>query len=130
MLNVPTTIPPLSNTAEPAVAEPQTQTDEREQVQPPWEVVVFNDEEHSYQYVIMVFVRVLQISTERALDLAYEIDNCGEAVVAGGLTQQKAEAIASAIAGYGPDPFMVQINIAKGRPLEGLKTLAQPALTP
>ena len=48
---------------------------------PPYNVVLFNDEEHTYEYVIQMVRSVFGYSEERGYQLAKEVDNSGRAIL-------------------------------------------------
>ncbi|MCC5877450.1 MAG: ATP-dependent Clp protease adaptor ClpS [Candidatus Sumerlaeia bacterium] len=73
-----------------------------------WVVVVYNDDHHTFIYVIMVFCAILQVSAEDANRLATTIHTKGEAVVAGPMSKYEAVEISQKIASFGPDPFSMK----------------------
>jgi ATP-dependent Clp protease adaptor protein ClpS len=56
-------------------------TDEKTRHQPRYAVVVHNDEDHTFEYVIATFVKVFRYTPERCLELATEIHTKGKAMV-------------------------------------------------
>ena len=91
----------------PSLATPQTIPDTIEDIQTgtgnglEFRVVVFNCECHTYQQVIDLFCRFIPgMTSSKAFELAYRIDNEGEAVVYSGASEQ-AEDIAAKLAGGG-----------------------------
>jgi ATP-dependent Clp protease adaptor protein ClpS len=70
--------------------------------QPPYAVVVLNDDDHTYAYVIEVLCRVCRVSAEKAFKLAQQIDRTGRAVVWTG-SFEVAELKRDQIRGMGPD---------------------------
>lgn len=68
-----------------AVAEPaeETQTDERKKPkrQPPYNVVLWNDDDHTYEYVIGMMIRLFGHSFQRAFEIAKTVDTHGKAIV-------------------------------------------------
>ena len=70
-----------------------------------WVVVVYNDNHHTFQYVIECLCQILHMTSEQALNRAVEIHNEGESVVAGPMSKYEAQEIANKIAKYGPDPY-------------------------
>jgi len=68
-----------------------------------YNIILFNDEEHTYQYVIEMLSNLFSMTPKRAYDIAYEADFCGQAVVK---TCPLEEAFRGrdAIMNYGPDP--------------------------
>jgi ATP-dependent Clp protease adaptor protein ClpS len=49
---------------------------------PRWNIVLHDDNEHTYSYVIEMLSRLFGHSTERAYELAREVDTVGRVVVA------------------------------------------------
>ncbi len=94
----------------PAVIEPptktrpdfDTETETRTRRQPPYAVVVFNDEDHTFDYVITTFMKVFRYQPEKCLKLAVEIHEKGKAVVWVG-SLEVAELKRDQIKGAGPD---------------------------
>jgi ATP-dependent Clp protease adaptor protein ClpS len=70
--------------------------------QPPYAVVVLNDNDHTYAYVIDTLCRVCHHTTEKAFKLAQQIDRTGRAAVWTG-TLELAELKRDQIRGMGPD---------------------------
>lgn len=59
----------------------QEETKEKVQHLPRWHVIILNDEEHSFEYVIDLLVRVFNHEMERAIELTLQIHNEGQAIV-------------------------------------------------
>jgi len=96
-----------SAVAEPPAAQgklrPKTADPKRDpKPQPPYAVVVLNDDDHTYPYVIDTLCRVCHHPAERAFQLARQIDQTGRAVVWSG-TLEVAELKRDQIRGMGPD---------------------------
>ena len=70
--------------------------------QPPYAVVVLNDDDHTYAYVIEALCRVCRHTVEQAFKLAEQIDHTGRAIVWTG-TFELAELKRDQIRGMGPD---------------------------
>ena len=72
-----------------AVAEPQEQpvverdqrTQEKPKRQPPYHVVLWNDDDHSYQYVIVMLMTLFGHPPEKGFQLAEEVDSRGRVIV-------------------------------------------------
>ncbi len=106
--------------AETAVAEPivTTQTTPKSKTdletwtrrQPPYHVVILNDEEHTFDYVIELLTKLFAHPLATAEELTLRIHHAGRAVV---LTthREKAELKREQVLAYGPDPRM---SISKG----------------
>ncbi len=116
-----------------AVAEPPVQTapvkpkrkpvsENRRKPQPPYAVIVQNDEDHSFGYVIEVLQRVCGMGLEDALRHTVDIHNTGEDVVWTGMLEV-AELKRDQIRGFGPDLYAsIPVKYPLGvriEPLEG-----------
>ncbi len=71
----------------------------------PWNVVLLDDDQHSYEYVIAMMERLFGHPKERAFQIAKRVDAQGRAVV---LTthREHAELKVQQIHGFGADPFI------------------------
>ncbi len=108
------------NDGETAVAEPivTTQTTPKSKTnletqarrQPPYHVVILNDEEHTFDYVIELLTKLFAHPLPTAKVLTLRIHQTGRAIV---LTthREKAELKREQVLAYGPDPRM---SISKG----------------
>ncbi len=73
----------------PAIAEPPTktrpefdkETKTKTRRQPPYAVVVLNDDEHTFDYVIATFMKVFGYDVEKCFQLAKTIHEEGRAIV-------------------------------------------------
>jgi len=72
---------------------------------PPYNVVVVNDEEHTYDYVIELLAKLFAHPPAAALELTLRIDKTGRAVVYT-THKEKAELKRDQVLAYGPDPRM------------------------
>ena len=99
--------------AEPEIdedAEVQTDTRQRKTVesdkkpkkQPSYAVIVHNDEDHTWEYVIEVLQRVCGHNTENAYKLTSQVHHAGKAAVWTG-PLEVAELKRDQIRGFGPD---------------------------
>jgi ATP-dependent Clp protease adaptor protein ClpS len=86
------------------VVEPDVATDHRTRRLPPYNVVILNDEEHSFPYVIELLTTLFRHSLSKAEELTVRIDKTGRAVV---YTTHKelAELKRDQVIAYGPDPL-------------------------
>jgi ATP-dependent Clp protease adaptor protein ClpS len=68
-----------------AVAEPaqETQTEERKKPkrQPPYNVVLWNDDDHTYAYVIAMMMQLFGHTFEMGYQIAKTVDTHGKAIV-------------------------------------------------
>lgn len=96
--------------AEPIVSTqsaPKSATDARDKTrrQPPYHVIILNDEEHSFDYVIELLTKLFNHSLTTAETLTWRIHNSGRAIV---MTTHRelAELKCDQVLSYGPDPRM------------------------
>lgn len=73
-----------------------------QRVSPLWNVVLLNDDDHTYDYVIEMLGRVFAHPPERALVMAEEVDRAGRVVV-DTTTRERAELKQEQIHAYGAD---------------------------
>lgn len=53
----------------------------RPKLLPPYHVILLNDDDHSFEFVVEVLRQVLGVSTERGIELAHEAHTRGRAVI-------------------------------------------------
>jgi ATP-dependent Clp protease adaptor protein ClpS len=75
--------------------------------QPPYAVIVFNDEEHTFPYVIETFQKVFGYPVEKCSILALQIHLEGKGIVWSG-TRELAELKQDQIRSSGPDFYAVK----------------------
>jgi ATP-dependent Clp protease adaptor protein ClpS len=63
------------------VTNPETDEATQPRLLPPYNVILENDEHHSFEFVVMVLCRALGYSVERAYRCTLEAHNAGQAVV-------------------------------------------------
>jgi ATP-dependent Clp protease adaptor protein ClpS len=73
----------------------------------PFKVVLFNDEEHTYDYVVEMLTGVCRLSRDNAFRCAVEVDLTGRTIVFYGPQNDCADAC-SKIMSYGPDHRLPQ----------------------
>jgi ATP-dependent Clp protease adaptor protein ClpS len=103
------------DTDAPVALEPppqvRTRKTEREKVrpktQPPYAVIVENDDLHTFDYVIEVLQKVLGYDLQKAFLLTSQVHNAGQAVVWSG-TLEVAELKRDQIRGFGPDTYAMK----------------------
>ncbi len=93
---MPTTLP---------VAVPEADTEKEEQLSPPYCVILFDDDAHSYAYVVEMVMVLFAMSARQGFDIAYEVDHIGQAVVLKVPYEEALEAYQKIIS-YGPDHRM------------------------
>ncbi|MSR58741.1 MAG: ATP-dependent Clp protease adaptor ClpS [Planctomycetaceae bacterium] len=85
-------------------SRPAPDTKSKPKKQPPYAVIVENDDLHTYDYVIEAFSKVFGYSQEKSFQLARVIDTEGRALVWSG-TKELAELKRDQIKGFGPDHY-------------------------
>lgn len=90
----------------PAIVDPDidldTDSKTKTRRQPPYAVVVLNDDDHTFDYVIQTFMKVFNYQLEKCMKLAQQIHNEGRAVVWVG-SLEVAELKRDQIKSMGPD---------------------------
>ncbi len=84
-------------TARPEVARPQTGR------APLWHVILLDDDDHTYEYVIEMLGRLFGYDPQRAYEMAREVDTTGRVIVETTIFE-RAEFKQQQIHAYGPDP--------------------------
>lgn len=92
------------------LSEPKTSTTTATRRMPPYHVIILNDEEHTFEYVIELLAKLFGHSRTKGEELAWTIHTQGRAVVYT-THKEKAELKREQVLAYGPDPRMA---ISKG----------------
>jgi ATP-dependent Clp protease adaptor protein ClpS len=85
------------------VVQPEVVEDTRTRRLPPYNVVILNDEEHTFEYVIELLIKLFAHSLPVAEKLTWEIHNRGRAIVYT-THKEKAELKREQVVSYGADP--------------------------
>jgi len=88
-------------------AEPQTEQDTDTRRLPPYHVVLHDDDEHSFEYVIEMMGKLFGHPAERGYQIARTVHTDGRAVVLT-TTKEHAELKRDQIHAYGPDIFVAE----------------------
>lgn len=91
---------------------PKSKTDRETRTKklPPYHVIILNDEEHTFDYVIELLTKLFAHPLNAAIELTWRIHLTGRAVVYT-THKEKAELKRDQVLSYGPDPRM---SISKG----------------
>jgi ATP-dependent Clp protease adaptor protein ClpS len=92
----------MSDTITLPTLEPHTE--ERTRRQPPYNVILHDDDDHTYEYVITMLQELFGYPREKGYQMAREVDTTGRVVVLT-TTKEHAELKQDQIHAYGPDPF-------------------------
>ena len=87
------------------ITPPLEKREQRTEGLPPYNVVLLDDDDHSYEYVILMLQRVFGHSVEKGYKMAQEVDATGRVVVATTNLEQ-AELKRDQIQAFGPDPLI------------------------
>ncbi len=90
----------MSDTA--TLPEVETEQQEKTKRQPPYHVILFNDDDHSFDYVIRMLKELFGYSEERGFTMAYEVHTRGRVIVCT-TSLERAELKRDQIHAYGPD---------------------------
>ncbi|MGD1092589.1 MAG: ATP-dependent Clp protease adaptor ClpS [Bryobacteraceae bacterium] len=101
------------------VAIPDTETAQRERLTPLFHVVLLDDDDHTYDYVIEMLGKIFLLPVEAAFHHAVEVDTTGRTIVMT-CEREQAEFGRDQIHSYGADPRMAK---SKG----SMKAIIEPA---
>ena len=104
---------------EKAKAKPGVEKKEKVDKLPPWNVVLLDDDQHSYEYVIEMLGKVLRHAPPTAFKMAQEVDASGRVIVFTG-HREVAELKREQLVSYGSDP---RIASCQG----GMSAILEPA---
>ena len=90
------------NSSQAVEAKPDPKPAYKPRQLPPYHVVLLNDDEHTYEYVIDMLQSLFAHSEERAFQLAQQVDQSGRAIVCT-THRERAEFKRDQILGYGSD---------------------------
>ncbi len=86
-----------------ATAVPEVEIEQRTSLAPRWHVVLLNDDDHTYEYVIEMLVKLFAKTPERAFLHACEVDTAGRTIL-DTTSKERAELKVEQIHAYGKDP--------------------------
>lgn len=75
----------------------------------PWNVVLLDDQDHTYEYVIDMLGRIFGYPQERGFQLAREVDSKGRAIIAT-VHRELGELRVQQVIGFGADPLLTRSN--------------------
>lgn len=84
-------------------ATPDLALEQATRLAPQWNVVLLNDDDHTYEYVIEMLGKLFGHDAEKALRMALEVDVTGRVIV-DTTTKERAELKQEQVHGYGADP--------------------------
>jgi ATP-dependent Clp protease adaptor protein ClpS len=87
------------------VEKTKEKREEKVKRQPPYNVILLNDDDHSYEYVIIMLQQLFGHPPERGYQMAKEVDTSGRVIVLT-TTMEHAELKRDQIHAFGPDPLI------------------------
>src|ERR687885_229252 len=87
------------------VVKTKEKREEKTKRQPPYNVILLNDDDHTYEYVIRMLKELFAHPEEKGFLMAREVDTSGRVVVLT-TTKEHAELKQDQIHAYGPDPLL------------------------
>ncbi len=93
----------MSDTA--TLPEQKTDTQDRTQRQPPYHVILLNDDDHTFDYVIRMLKELFAHPEPKGFMMALEVHEKGRVVVCT-TSLERAELKRDQIHAYGPDPLL------------------------
>ena len=87
------------------IAQPRKKTEEKTESLPPYNVILLDDDDHSYEYVIFMLKTLFGHPPEKGYEMAVEVDTTGRVVVAT-THLEEAELKRDQIQAFGPDPLI------------------------
>jgi ATP-dependent Clp protease adaptor protein ClpS len=82
-------------------------TEEKTKRQPPYHVVLFNDNDHSFEYVIGMLQKLFGHPPEKGYEMAWKVHTEGRVVV-DTTSKERAELKRDQIHAFGPDPWITR----------------------
>jgi ATP-dependent Clp protease adaptor protein ClpS len=83
----------------------KTKKKEKTKRQPPYNVVLLNDDDHSFEYVIRMLQSLFGHPPEKGYQMAYEVHTQGRVIV-DTTSKERAELKRDQIHAFGPDPHI------------------------
>lgn len=89
----------------------ETKTDAKTDTQliPPWNVVLINDDDHTYQYVVAMLACVFGFPFVKGIAHAQEVDATGRSILIT-TSREHAELKQEQVHAFGPDPLVIQCS--------------------
>src|SRR5215469_8572866 len=85
-------------------AVPRPKAEERTKRQPPYNVVLLGDDDHTFEYVITMLQQLFGYPPEKGYQMALEVHTTGRVIVLT-TTKEHAELKQDQIHAFGPDPY-------------------------
>lgn len=105
------------------ITQPKQKEKQKTKGLPPYHVILLDDDDHSYEYVILMLKKVFGHSLNKAYAMAREVDAAGRVIVATTNLEQ-AELKRDQIQTFGPDPLIPR---CKGSMSAAIEPAAEPS---
>ena len=79
--------------------------DQKTRKLPPYNVILFNDDDHSFEYVIAMLQKLFGHPAEKGYQMAWEVHTQGRVIV-DTTSKERAELKRDQIHAFGPDPYI------------------------
>jgi ATP-dependent Clp protease adaptor protein ClpS len=89
----------------PRTAKPKEKTENKTKRLPPYNVVLVNDNDHSFEYVIGMLQQLFGYPREKGFQMAWTVHTQGRVTVAT-THKERAELMRDQIHAFGPDPHI------------------------
>ena len=89
------------------ITAPKPRTEQRTKRQPPYHVILLDDDDHTYDYVIHMLQTLFGHPVEMGFKMAKEVDSSGRVIV-DTTTKERAELKRDQIHAFGPDPRLAR----------------------
>ncbi|MEN6449733.1 MAG: ATP-dependent Clp protease adaptor ClpS [Thermoguttaceae bacterium] len=90
---------------EEVAAKPRERAEQRTKRQPPYHVILWNDDDHTYEYVIFMLMKLFGYPIEKGFLIAEEVDTRGRVIVLT-TTREHAELKRDQIHAFGKDELI------------------------
>jgi len=87
------------------IARPRERQENEATTLPPYNVVLLDDDDHSYDYVILMLKKIFGHSLQKAYEMAAKVDAAGRVIVMT-TNMELAELKRDQIQAFGPDPLI------------------------
>lgn len=85
--------------------ETESDSEQRTRRQPPYHVILLNDDDHTYDYVIRMLKQLFGYPVEKGFKMAEEVDKTGRVIVLT-TSREHAELKQDQIHAFGADPLL------------------------
>src|SRR3954451_9759317 len=97
--------------------EKKEKEEQKTKRQPPYNVVLHNDDDHSFDYVIAMLQQLFGYPPEKGYQMAFEVHTRGKVIVTT-TTLEHAELKRDQIHAFGPDPLITRCKGARSASIE------------